>query len=187
MGERGCNHTSTHTHTRDFTNPPLPHCLPPHSQTKCSLPTSSLPSPLFLPERQQRDQGSWRGFLEMSFPNTFGPPPPIPWAVSFTHTHTLLPYLSSGLPAAPKALHLNAHRTPGVPTFNVPFHLPVGSMAKGIASWMSPAVLAHQHYCSTQPLSHPGAPFGEEPGSVGGGISAGHPHSPTPPWRWYLA
>lgn len=56
--ERGCSHTTTHTHTRDFTNPPLPYRLPPRSHTKCILPTSPLPSPLFLPESHWGDEGS---------------------------------------------------------------------------------------------------------------------------------
>lgn len=99
LQSREYTHTHTHTdsHTWDFTNPHPRPCLPPHSHTKCILLTSPLSSPHSPGESGElRDPSgdSWK-----CHPPTPSVRHPHPFDSTFyTHTHTLLPWLSSDSP-----------------------------------------------------------------------------------------
>lgn len=151
-----------HTHTQNFTNPPHPTASLHTSHTKCILPTSPFPLSHSFSRRVSREMRDPSGDSWKCHPPTPPSATPIPSAVPFTHTlshtHSCHDCHQARLLRPKPGIRAGTGPQPSRPQRRLT--PPRRLMVPGTAPWMSPAAPAPPHYCSRQPLSRPGAPFG---------------------------
>lgn len=184
------SHEYTHTHTHRFTHmgfyKSAPTPLPPSTLSHQVHPAHFTVVITTLSRRVRRELRDPSGDSWKCHPPTPSVRHPHPFDSTFyTHTHTHPCHDCHQTHRCPESRACQRHWTPGVRILNAPFPRPVSSMALGIASLdvagcpLSSALLFLAG-ARGRPSARTGAPSGAT-------SAPGTPHSPKPPWRWYLA